>query len=167
MDQILQSAFLARTKPFSRLTLKSTPDLSPRQLLSVLRLTSRFVDTYYHDTELRVLDDWHAHDCYITNSSPTTLADIAKWLESEEALLASDVGESYVQKAVYATSLEFLWRWNIEDETMLQDGDLWCSFDFTGPEHDICELSKYLSEVKEKIFQRVPASEYFAQSYAG
>lgn len=167
MNQTLHDAFLAGTKPFDLFTVFSTPDLSPAELLEAQRLTLNFIAAYYPTPYLFILDDWHQHDGHITietNIDPKTLRSFAL---SEESLLASASGDHLVAKLVYPSDQGFLWRWIIEDERNLTDGDLWCSYDFTACEHDAYEISKYLTAIKGKRFTKEPAKQYFMNRYNG
>jgi hypothetical protein len=88
-------------------------------------------------------------------------------MQSEQALLACASGDHLVAKLVYSIEQDFLWRWIIEDERDLADGDLWCSYDFTCCGHDAYEISKYLTSIKGKRFAVEPARQYFMNRYNG
>jgi hypothetical protein len=167
MNQGLHAAFVSGSMPFNQCTAFTTPSLSLDELLEIQRITLNFLELYYPNDHLFVFDDWHQHDGFISSERPVNRNELESYFVSTETLLKTDQGDYCVAKAVFPENMMFLWRWNIEDETDLPDGDLWCSWDFTACVHEISEMLKFLTGVRGVRFEHDSALNYFTIRYRG
>lgn len=129
MTHELADAMVAGTKPFGQNMFRINV-CEPNELLELNQNTLALVKDRGED--LAFHRDWHLHDGVVSPGKGVTLDEVTDWMRDVSSM---PWDERHVFPAINPDSMEWLWRWYIDEF----DRNL-CSFDFTAPDQLIADL---------------------------
>lgn len=142
MDESLHIALKNGSEPFTGNTLHLSDLIPLKDLRALLEVIVAFLKAEVPGAVLQRHADWHEHDGYITESSPTNWEELASLVSSEQSLYDQRPGDDFVQIGIYEASGAFYLRINVIEE----DGDpeqypgRWGSFDVSAKESLLSKL---------------------------
>ena len=168
MNAALDAAWRTASPPFHDKTIAVTDYVPLSTMSRVLQSIVQHVAQYFPAAELRVADDWHAHDGFVVEGQPIALSDLVSLVASPRLLKEKSPEDFAVYFTVFPTSLDFLLRFRVvpADEVPEEEEEVG-EFDFTGYGNDVLEVTKRLSDFPGLDCRVSSASEYFSTTYAG
>jgi hypothetical protein len=169
MDKELQTDFQKGATPFDGDVIITSDLLEIGSLQESLLSIVKFLHNEFSSATLLTFEDWHEHDGFITESAPAKWDQLEGVLVNVKTLYDSRQGDTYVRRAYYPSSKEFLLRYYVleKDEDPNEYPGIWGDFDVIS-DSDTLEgiVSGLRKDVCDKI-ERKGAKEYFDQCYAG
>ena len=168
MDSYLTNSWKEKVSPFNGEIL-FCDDLLPIKSLHLI-LINIVVDLKenFLDKLLIKCDDWHEHDGFISTSSQTDWRETGALFESEMTLYNSRHRDTFVRKAIYTQSGDFLLRYYILDENEdFEYPGIWGDFDITASPHVIREICMRIEDLKKENMSIADAKSYFDKHYVG
>jgi hypothetical protein len=164
MDKTIHDSFINRNAPFDDtfITLYNGDFIGITELRDCLIGIVNHLEIYFPENVIYRYDDWHMHDGFITGRKVWDYDRIKKHLKDNESLKKSMQGDFDVYWAYYPDSLEFLFRYYLNDDNT--DEGL---FDISAKAVDIHEITKYTAirnlglkkeEKTYEYFKRIDAS---------
>lgn len=115
-----------------------------------------------------VTHDWHEHDGFILPANRTTWDECRKWVKTAETFYESRDRDFGVRIAMYPPSLEWLLRFNIDDEDEPDWITAWADMDFSvGDNPTAIAIAASLNSSFPGYTEMVNTKEYFDNSYGG
>ena len=157
---------MERAPPFDGVTVHAEPE--DEGCLAALRLAAlavtHLLQERFPSDDLLVLDDWHEHDGWVTQSTPLTWAELREQLGSFPSFLSFRCGDEYVAKAIYPRARQFCLRVYVDELATERGG--FGSLDVTVPAALADEIARAFEscglppEVED-------AKAFFDRGYAG
>lgn len=165
MDPTLERCWKSGTAPFDGVTVYDASD-DEITLLSLRHSALAVVEILqqkFPAASLRIFDDWHEHDGFISPSSKTTWSEVRDRLTSDDSFLFFKTGDFQVSKAIYPEGLEFFLRIYIDEEA--KPGDGVGELDVTVPLNTAGTISDALRSLLKPKTES--ARSYFEKRYGG
>jgi hypothetical protein len=145
-----------------------TDDLvSVEELRKLLGVILAELEAGYAAQTLYTFDDWHQHDGYVTHRRAIEWGAIATVARSDDTLIASRQGDTYVHRSFYPEDLSFLLRYDVSDEETGDTSGFSGTFDFSA-RPDIIARTVSLVPLPLRSRLRVePSKGYFDRTYSG
>ena len=175
MDQIFDMRRRYASPPFdgSTLVLHNFAPLPSFQ--KIVAIVAERLHKDNSESELFKLEDWHEHDGFQSDPSPTNWQELLTLVGSEENLREARAGDALVRTCFFPLERDWYLRLyipDIYDNPFGSNGDeiklVDCGiFDLSASESTLKELETTLNESLGAGVERVPAKEFFDRSYAG
>jgi hypothetical protein len=165
MDEELTQRWKSRLEPFNGVTLElPSPGLSLADLRSVVETVVAVLKNGAVSVSLMTLADWHQHDAYVSQATPSRWSELLEALASDEAFLQIWPGDTFVRRAYFPSHRGWYLRiwFDDDDELDSQNRPTRGNFDVTGPEQLAAAIQGRVSGL-----MRHPAAEFFDHNYAG
>lgn len=118
--------------------------------------------------EILMTHDWHEHDGFIQNATKTTWEQCRHWVRTAKAFYESGDKDFAVRIAVYPPSMEWLLRFNIDDEDESDWTTAWADMDFSaGNNQRAIQIAKSLYHKFPGNSEIVSSKEHFDATYGG
>lgn len=156
MDEALERAWRSVTSPFDGLTWR-TADAPVKTLAPLLTQLVESLRVRFGERRLWRVEDWHAHDGWVTERCPSSWDELLELCRSEDALIARAALDEFVALGFYTEPPALLLR--IEVEEHAEPGhERMGAFDVTLPASDaaLCEALPH-----ELSVRRIDAKPYF------
>ncbi|MGI4791661.1 MAG: hypothetical protein ACRYFS_22795 [Janthinobacterium lividum] len=173
MDSEFDTRWRMAGKPFDGVTV-SLSDFAP--LSDLRQMLIPVVEVLHaHEPEVRLfsLKDWHEHDGFVKEASPTTWQQLRALLVSENALKGASTGDTYVRTGFFPERRDFLLRiyvpdiydnpFHAHDDPNLSHCGI---FDLTAQEPLALRVQEAAQEAGA-IVSVMPAREFFDRNYSG
>lgn len=162
INHLLESRWKSGAAPFDGDVLWIDDVLHPEPFAAALAACTRVLRGERDLERLYWLDDWHAHDGFLTAERPCTWADINEWTSSTDAVRKSSPGDFDVYRLIYPADLRFCLRYRLDSN---DDSD--ADFNVCADVLMLDEIAPSLRRMHVESVVREPAKPYFDRKYAG
>jgi hypothetical protein len=161
--------------PFDGVTLTLPDYVSLPLLQPILSIVVEWLFAYRPDAPLYRLLDWHEHDGYITEASPSSWQELRLLAASSERLEARfHLGDTYVREGFFPAERDYYLRVYVPDpdDNPLYHPDAanlikYGTLDVSGPESLMSAIASAIEAVDDITIEVVPSETFFARSYGG
>jgi hypothetical protein len=169
MDKELQKDWQKKSQPFDGEVLSLSDLVEISVLREGLQAVVSVLRSRFESSLLKGFEDWHEHDGYVTESNSVSWDQLLETIQNDQVLYQSQQGDTFVRRAFYPDSKEFLLRYYIldEDEDIPEYPGIWGDFDITSSAVVLDQLTDALPESLVKMIGRASAKNYFDVRYAG
>ncbi|WP_119321561.1 hypothetical protein [Capsulimonas corticalis] len=174
MDQDFDQRWRAAATPFDGVTIYSAGCAPLAELRYTLNAVFNILREQSPNAELFNLSDWHEHDGYVNEATPSSWNELQSYLISTDALKGLSTGETYVRIAIFSKHRDFLLRVYIPDaydnphfgydDPNLVDCGI---FDFTSTEPLALRIRDAAMDAGASDIRMMPAKEFFDKGYGG
>lgn len=156
MDEALERAWRSATSPFDGITLRAA-DAPVKTLAPLLTQLVESLRVRFGERRLWRVEDWQAHDGWVTERRASSWDELLELCRSEDALSARAALDEFVALAFYTEPPALLLRIEVEDYAEAGHERMG-AFDVTLPASDaaLCEALPHESSVR-----RTDAKQYF------
>jgi hypothetical protein len=156
MDEALDRAWRSATSPFDGITLRAA-DAPVKTLAPLLTQLVERLRVRFSERRLWRVEDWHAHDGWVTERRASSWDELLELCRSEDALIARAALDEFVALAFYTEPTALLLRIEVEDYAEAGQERMG-AFDVTLPASDaaLCEALP-----RELHVRRSDAKQYF------
>lgn len=156
MDEPLERAWRSATSPFDGITWR-TADAPVKTLAPLLTQLVASLRARFGERRLWRVEDWHAHDGWVTERRASNWDELHEVCRSEDALIAHAGLDDLVALAFYTEPPALLVRIEVEDHAEAGHERMG-AFDVTLPTSDaaLCEALP-----RELSVRRIDAKQYF------
>jgi hypothetical protein len=173
MDSEFDMRWRQAEAPFDGVTIFLTDFVPLSALRPMLIAVVNVLHAYCPHSHLFRLEDWHEHDGYVKEATPTTWQELQAALASVDALQRESMGDTYVRTAWFPQERDFLLRFYIPD---IYDNPY---FDHDDPHlvhhgiFDVTVQEPLASQVQAAaqeagaVINSMPAKAFFDRNYSG
>jgi hypothetical protein len=153
--------------PFNGDCLRTDDQISVADLGALLTAIIPALQKDYASQGLYTFDDWHQHDGYVSDRRATEWSSLTAAAESQDALIASRQGDSYVHRSFYPEDFSFLLRYDVPDKECGDKTGFSGTFDLSANSALIAKVLPLVPEKLRQRFQVEPSKQYFDKAYSG
>lgn len=162
MDQLLNRAWRAGDPPFDGVSLRAE-DVPLAALAPLLAGVVACLHARFGDRRLWRVEDWHAHDGWVTDRRASGWEELAETCASSDTLAARAALDEFVMLAYYSDPPGLLVRFAVEEYPEPRRERMGC-FDVTLPRTEETLID---SALRNLGCARAPAKSYFDETFAG
>lgn len=174
MDAEFEIRWRDGRSPFDGTTVALTEYVPLATLREALVIAVRHLREYRPTATLWRLEDWHAHDGYVTEAELSTWQELDSMLISIEGMKAASTGDTYVRRGYFPAERDYYLRLYVPDAYdnpvhEHHDPDLvdYGLFDLTCQSPMAKLIAEEISATGTQWIELVPAKEFFDRSYSG
>jgi hypothetical protein len=165
MDDEFNQRWQRAESPFDGVTLFLADYVPLAALRTALTAVVTALHARYPHSRMFQLHDWHEHDGFVLEATPTTWDEIRAALASDGALERTCTDDSYVRTAWFPEERDFLLRFHVrdlDDPSPVHHG----IFDVTAREPLASRLREAVAEAGTEL-SVLPAKAFFDRKYRG
>jgi hypothetical protein len=153
--------------PFDGDCLVTDDLLSVVDLRALLAVVVSDLASHFSAQALYTFDDWHQHDGYVTERRVTDWGALAAVSGSDDALIASRQGDTYVHRSFYPEDFAFLLRYDVPDADRGDGTGCAGTFDLSASSNMMATLAALVPLSLRPRVRIEPSKAYFDRTYAG
>ena len=175
MDAEFERRWRSRLPPFDGVTL-TLPDYVALPLLQqILHIVVECLFAYRPDAFLYRLLDWHEHDGYVTEASPSSWQELRLLASSSKRLEAQfRRGDTYVREGFFPVERDYYLRFYVpdaDDNPLFHEDEAnhleYGTLDVSGPQSLVTAIASAIQVVEDIPIEVVSSEGFFAQRYGG
>ena len=113
-------------------------------------------------------EDWHEHDGFVCDARLTSWQHVADATKNPQSIYQSRHLDFEVSRGLHPPSLEWVLRYNIDDEDPSDPATAWCAIDFScTPTSEAARLIDRLKQLWPDKMDVVCAKQHFDEAYGG